>query len=129
MNNYQKGSRTMSEPTATDIYTELGRNHRTGADHYRTADMHRACALSILAQAQRRPADDSAETPDPWLAADKFAQHMALGDLHVRLAEARIGAVRLLMQQQADRRDNVTQRQRVAIENELKAWADTIAPL
>jgi hypothetical protein len=111
----------------TNIDAQLGRPHKTGADHYRTADMHRACALANLRGASS-PSDDDADKPDLWSITERFEQHMRLAELHARLAEARIGAVQLLQQHLAID-DHGTQRQRMAIEAELTAWADAIAPL
>jgi len=102
----------------------LGQAQKSGADHYRTADMHRACALAILASAGKPKADDTLPV-DPWMELDRFEQHARLAELHTGLAQARIGAVQLLMRQDEE---NVTQRERAAINSELGAWADTLEP-
>lgn len=115
----------------TTIDTEqLGRAHQSGADHYRTADMHRATALACLVEADKAAIGQSEETTDPWPLLDKFDRHMSLAVLHARLAEARIGAVRLLMDRQAGDREfgNSTPKQREAVTAELNAWAEAIAP-
>lgn len=111
-----------------DTTAELGRAHKTAADHYRTADMHRNCALANLRSVNRPVTDDVPDPVDPWQAAEKFDQHMRLAEVHARLAQVRIGAVQLLQQHLQGDEDKGTRRQRVAVEYELTAWAETIAP-
>lgn len=111
----------------TDIDDKMGRAHQSGADHYRTADMHRASALAALTNPYR--GDDPAEAEDHAALVDKrFERHLRLAEVHARLAQVRIGAVQMLRQHTLTQDGNVTPRQRVAVEAELQAWADTIAP-
>jgi hypothetical protein len=117
----------------TNIDDKLGRDHKTGADHYRTADMHRTCALALLRDAKNtedaQANGESVDGADPWKLLEKFDHHMQLAGMHARLADVRIGAVQLLQRHLVDDEQRVTRRQRVAVEEELNAWADTIAPL
>lgn len=105
----------------------------TAADHFRTADMHRACATVALAAANGQPpAEDGEPTPDPWLAQQKFENHLRLADLHTALAQARVDAVGLLMRDREYRTgfgEMLTPQQASVIDHELKAWGHALAPL
>lgn len=97
---------------------------KTAADHFHTAEMNHASALAAIV-------DCNNGTIPKAEAALLFDRHMRMAELHARLADTRIAAVQLLLQEDA-RRDRfgemLTSRQRDAIAMELDSWGHRLAP-